>query len=104
MGFSKPIAVPTRENKTKMVGLLMQHNMIELNLTSGSTGTKIVGAPKFDATAFEAQQGPALKRRLAESQCLPEVDEQLLILFHSLENFESAGRGRKLATDSHDDD
>jgi hypothetical protein len=38
MGFSKPIAVPTRAKKKKMVSLLMQYNMIELSLTSGSTG------------------------------------------------------------------
>lgn len=100
MGFSKPIAVPTAANKTKMVGLLMEHNMIELNLTSGGTGKKIIGEPSFDATAF----APGSRRRLTESQCLPAVDEKLNDFFYSLENFESAGRGRKLATDAMSDD
>jgi hypothetical protein len=68
VGFSKPISVPTRANKTKMVGLLMQYNMIELSLTSGSTGKKITGKPSFDEKAFVSKASPDTKRKLSETE------------------------------------
>jgi len=71
MGFSKPIAVPTRSNKSKMVALLMENNMIELSLTSAATSKVIIGKPKFNLEAFEAAQSavaPQEKRKLHEAE------------------------------------
>jgi len=76
MGFSKPIAVPTAKNKTKMVGLLMENNMIELSLTSGATSKVIIGKPAFDKKAFEGAGAPQERRKLSAEEAETDAEFQ----------------------------
>jgi hypothetical protein len=75
--------------------------MIELSLTSGSTGKKIVGKPTFDEKAFSTEASPDSK---TTKRKLTEVDEQLDDLFNTLQTYKATGRGRKLASDEISDE